>query len=295
MKNTYDILLREFYAFTPGLKNINDFYIIKHQDEYGVGILNSKQIEIDESFANVSIRSIVIPNKEEEPFKLLALTSSLISHKTEFASFCTHFIDKENRDLITNYPLVWWERWRDLIGNKLSNYIVYDIIAELLTLEKLSKLEKNIQWSGPKGSSLDIETNDSFYEVKSSIVRYENEITISSQFQLEDYSKPSFLIYYKMEELSGGETINKIIERMELSGIINTEEIEVKLSNLGFKKKRSIRNVSYVVHEVRMYNIDDNFPRLSVNMFKNERIPDNIKKISYVVSLDGIKYIDWIR
>lgn len=293
MNDQYKTIVTEFYSASMGLKKISDFYIFKHGNDYGVAIDNINKIEIDEMFANVHLRSVVIPNIDDKVIGLIVMTSTLSTHKKEFASFCIQFLD--NRVTIEKTPLLWWNNLRELIGNKFSEVGVYDVIAELLTIEKISDLEKDIVWKGPSGSSIDIETSDNYYEVKSSKVRYENEVTVSSQFQLSDYKKPTFLIYYKMEELLNGETINIIMKRLDKSGIINTEEIEEKLSRLGFRKNSSIRNKSYVVHEVRKYEINDDFPRLTLNSFIDKKIPNNIKKITYTISLDGINYINWER
>lgn len=295
MKKMYDIVVKEFYSASLGLKKIEDFYIYKYENDFGVGIENKNKIKIDEMFANVKLRSIVIPIEDNNVFELIVLTSSLNSHKNEFASFCVEFLNPKNREEIKKDPLKWWKKWRELIGNKFSEVKVYDVIAELLTLEKLSNKNKNLTWKGPTGSSIDIESSECFYEVKSSRIRYENEITVSSQFQLVEYDKPTFLIFYKMEEMINGETINKIMERMDKSGIINIEEIEDKLIRLGFRQNVSIRDKSYVIHEVRKYDMREGFPKITLNSFVDQKLPDNIKKISYTISLDGIDYTNWER
>lgn len=296
MVNIFNIVKKEFYTKTYGVRQVEDFYIFKNRDEYGVGLKNINNVNINESFSNVQIKTVegIINN---ENISLILLTTSLETHKNEFASFCMQFLDKgnnnSNRELILNDPYTWWEKWRELIGNKLYNAKPYDVIAELLTIERLAKEGyKEIEWKGPTGSSIDIQTQSESFEVKSSLIRYENEITISSQFQLdiEQEKNSHTLFFYKMEELENAESIDKIMGRLSKLNNINIEDIEKKVNSIGYKKFSSARKKSYVIHEVRKYKLDDTFPRITKNSFKDNKIPNNIKKINYVVNLDNIEY-----
>ena len=47
---------------------------------------------------------------------------------------------------------------------------------------------------------------------------------------------------------------------------------------------------TYKVLEIRKYNIDDRFPKIVSNNFKDNKIPENIINIKYVIDLDGIEY-----
>lgn len=297
----YDKILSQFYNTSLGLYKLDDFYIYKDVDTFGVGIINENEILIDETLANVEIKDFSFQINETDKINLILLSSSLKTHKNEFATFCTHFIEKgknnENRKLLLSEPHKWWNNWRELIGNKLHKIEPYDVLAELLALEIISNKETDIIWGGPQGSSIDITTKETYYEVKSSVVRFENEISISSQYQLDEsnLSKKYKLVYIKMEKLNGGETINKSLERIRKKSNLDYEAIEKELHQKGFRKNSSSRNISYVILEMRLYDVDDNFPKITKESFKDDKIPENIKKITYMVSLEGIKYnkMDW--
>ncbi len=286
-----------FYTRAIGIRPIDDFFSYKTDKEYGVGIININDVKINESFANVKIENIELLHRDE-PLNLIVLTSTVMTHKSEFAYFCAQFVDRgkdnKNRDLLTNDPLKWWNNLKELIGNKMYNPETYHIIAELLTLEKLHREKKeDIIWKGPVGSSIDVQTKYENYEVKSSLVRYENEITISSQYQLPEEDEKRYLVFYKLEKMVGGESINTIMERLEKIPFVNIADIEKKLTSLGQIKHRGSRDISYVVHEIRKYIVDDKFPKITVESFKNNQIPHNVKKIIYVINLDNIEYEYW--
>lgn len=287
---------KAFFSTAIGLKKQDDFYIYKTGDSFGVAIENKFDKNIDESFSNVEIKSEKLLVNNEE-LNLITLMSSLSTHKSEFALFCMQFVDNVNdgeiRDKITKDPLEWWKNWRDLIGNKISKSSPYDVISELIVIEILANRSEDVKWEGPNKTSIDIVSNNKFYEVKSSRVRYENEVTISSQFQLEENFKDLYLIFVKLEKLTGGETINKIVERLRKSNKVNIDEIEKKLHKKGYRKDSSNRDISYVIHEIRCYNVQEDFPKITLGSFKKNIIHENITKISYTISLNGIKYYNW--
>lgn len=296
MKNIHNTIINEFYNKMNGIIKIDDYYVIKNDNYLGVALDNVNNITIDEMFSNVKINSsnIYIANEE---INIIMLTSSLLTHKKEFALFCSQFLEygynNENRNLILNDPLTWWKGMRELIGNQFTEFKPYDIIAELLVLEHLAVNNQKPEWNGPSGSSVDVVSNDKFYEVKSTTVRYENQVTISSQFQLESNNQDLFLIYIKMEKLDGAESINKILKRLINNPNVNYELIIEKLKKRGYRENSSNRDISYAIHEIRCYTVDENFPKITINSFKDNKIHENIKKIKYVVDLNGIDYINW--
>lgn len=300
MESIYKKLIDEFYIKVDGVFKIDNFYIYKTNDVFGVGILNVYEKIVNESLASVQIKSVNFTTEDQE-LNLIVLTSNLKTHIREFASFCMHFIDKginnDNRELIQRDPYLWWKKWKELIGNKIGEVNPYDIIAELLAFERISSKEKNTKWLGPKGSSFDIQTDENYYEIKSTIVRYENQISVSSQYQNSRYlkNKDGYLIFFKFEEMSGGQSINKILERLRNNKEINIDHIEEMLERKGIKKGQYVRSKTYQVLDVRKYKMDERFPVINNESFKGNKIHENIKKITYVLSLDGLDYkkLDW--
>jgi hypothetical protein len=117
-------------------------------------------------------------------------------------------------------PLVWWDRWRHLLGDALVDKHDYDMLAELLALEMLVIGGVFYEKRGPFGGVVDIRTSTTDYEVKSTISRYGSVITISGQLQLADSSgKLLQLIHFRLEPVDEDISIDLVCDRLVSLGI----------------------------------------------------------------------------
>ena len=66
-------------------------------------------------------------------------------------------------------------------------------------------------------------------------------------------------------------------------------KLENQLQKIGFEKGKSARKEKYKVLTSLQYDVDDNFPLITKDSFKGNKIPDNVEKIVYTISLNGIK------
>ena len=102
---------------------------------------------------------------------------------------------------------------------------------------------ENAAWNGPDGASYDIETDDKFIEVKSTLSRSKREITVNNQFQLDTSSKNLNLVLCVFEpSIQSGVSINKITEKLGELGY-NVKLVNQKLSELGFEEGMSSSDV----------------------------------------------------
>lgn len=117
----------------------------------------------------------------------------LDSLRYEFATVCAQFvepgIDGIDRKNLMSEPLEWWKKWRELMGNTISNKEAYSVIAEMMVLDDLYTQDNTVEWTAVNSGSHDIEGNESSYEVKSTVKRYGATITISGQHQLQKFKK----------------------------------------------------------------------------------------------------------
>lgn len=293
--------IREHFATKQiGIRKITAFsdtdpaWTIRDSNGYGVMIINLNEVDIKERFANSKIesRKLLLDGREHN---FLVLICSIDSLRYEFAAICTQFVElgegRFNRQKIQNNPLSWWEQWKTIMGNTISVRTSYNIVAELLTLEYLLKLGKNVEWTGPDNNVHDIESDNESYEVKSTIKKYSTTVTISSQFQLK-HNKSLYLFFCRLEKSLLGISINDMIERFNSLGY-NIDKLERKLSNIGFDNGISARNEKYKILEKRKYAVNEDFPRITMESFKNNKVPDSIIQITYTVDLDGIQYSTW--
>ncbi|MDB2099356.1 MAG: PD-(D/E)XK motif protein [Clostridium sp.] len=298
-----DILreIREYFASTQkGARKIKALpesapaIVIRIEDEYGVAIQYDNDKIISEKFANCRIhtKNLFI---EGVVSNYLILSCSLDSLRYEFATVCAQFVEPGtecmNRINLISNPLEWWQQWKVLLGNSISDKKAYSVVAEMIVLYKLYNNDKSIEWTGVLGRSHDIESNTRSYEVKATVKRYGSYITIAGQHQLQ--SKKELSLYFcRLEKSKLGVSINDIKYKLISIGY-DEDKLEGQLYNLGYEIGSSKRDVKYKILEKRIYKVNENFPKITTESFKDNKIPNSIVQITYTINLDGIEYITW--
>ena len=147
---------------------------------------------------------------------------------------------------------------------------------------------ENALWNGPDGSSYDIECENRFVEVKSSIKRDRTEATISSEFQLFPKNKSLDLIFCRFEPtVKTGISIDEVLADLEELGY-DIDSINDKLKMLGFEKGMSARRKRFILFQMLQYEVDESFPRITPESFENGMIPKGIQSITFEVDLTGL-------
>lgn len=286
--------IREHFASVKkGIRKIESLqteypaWSIRDTGWYGIAIPYVYNIDIVENFNNVKLyNDTILLNNREIPMLILACSKENLRY--EFATLCEQFVCKDNRKSIIDNPNKWWENWRTLLGNVLFNKESYSTLAELIVLEKLILKGETVKWTGVYGATHDIEGNDKSFEVKATTNRYGASITISGQHQLAS-DKELLLYFCRVEKSDLGESIDDVIKRLVLLGY-NEEELELALKKIGLERGSSLRKEKYKLLEIREYKIDEYFPKITKDSFKDSKLPKHIEHITYKVNLDGINY-----
>jgi|GEM_PF-1301275 hypothetical protein len=275
-----------------------DFYVLRKKTEFGVALEIPEDIVFSGKFASAKLFTepfILRENGQSSNF--LVLSSKDERSRNEFATICANFIEPgengEYREMIQNDPSFWWNTWKELIGNTIKNRTPYAIIGEMLLLESLANQKRLvISWSGPKHGTHDIETNQCDFEIKSSLSRYETNLQISGQHQLlQANNKPLWIIFYRLERTEvDGTSINSMVERCCRAGF-NGDLIEDMLESSGYEIGEDSRTEMFKVLEIRCYLVDANFPVITFESFKNERMSDFCKKFSYELDGSALRFI----
>ncbi|HCD1615726.1 PD-(D/E)XK motif protein [Serratia marcescens] len=268
-------------------------WVFRESDRFGVAVECSDSLDISEEFAGARLRTVgrIVSGWHR---RFLRLESSMEWLRNEFGLICAHMVSVEPgstaRMLLLSEPLIWWERWRHLLGNALIDKHGYDVLAELLALEALVIKGNSFEWSGPFGGVVDIKTPATDYEVKSTISRYGAIINISGQFQLAASSgKPLELVHYRFEPVDDGLSIDLVCDRLVALGV-DAVMLEVALQRLGMEAGCSVRKEEYNLLEARSYRVDDSFPRITPESFKGGVMPTGVVQLEYGIDLSGLKY-----
>lgn len=268
-------------------------FVFRREKSYGVAIEIGDDIVVSECFNTVQFRTQNMVMYGGAAKKFLILACDRESAREQFATICSEFVfpgkNGEVRKRLLNDPLAWWKAWSELMGNSLKNHSPYEVLGEMITLVYLLRNNKEPKWIGPYAGVKDIEANDGYYEVKSTINRYDSNITISSQYQLNPNGKDLRLSFCRFEKSSDGFSINKTMNMLITLGL-KKEAIEEALEKIGYSPGNSSLNQFYNLLEMRLYNVDPSFPAITAESFVGSKIPDGISKIQYTVNLDGITY-----
>lgn len=266
---------------------INDFYVIKDNGWYGIGIdINLDKTEYFEKFENVRLIT-KIKYFSNENHKLLELITDKADLIEEFSLVCFDFINKFDNEKVNENIIEkankWWEEWKKLLGNVLKSEKDYDFLGELLALNYVLNEDGNATYSNL--ASHDIELPQYSIEVKTTTEKYNAEIHVNSQYQLENNTDmPLKLIFVRLEKSQIGYSINDVIKSLKLKNYdVNSLS---RLEKIG----TSSINEKYRILEARLYNIDDKFPKITLSTLKNNELPKGIIKIEYIVDLDDIDY-----
>lgn len=273
-------------------------WAIKLDELYAVGIEIDESIKINETFANVFFYTGTYSIDGERKY-LLVLASPGKELRNEFAGICALFLEPgprgEKRKRLRDDPLAWWKSWKNLLGNKNVEKSAYSVLSELLVLYHFKKEGADISadsWTGPNGKSVDIRTAEKGYEVKSSLIKYNDIVTISGQYQLESGSNLS-LIFVKLEdpgkEAAGKNIINIDYLLDKLSGLgLDYTKLNDMVKKTGFKENSLDRKKHFRILELREYPIDDEFPYIDVNALRGIKKIEHIIQVTYKVDLKGI-------
>lgn len=266
-------------------------------DEYGIAVPYSCEEPFCETFANCEVRAAEIQIDGSDSERYLLLVSTDRSLRYEFSAICAEFADPgeggSRRRELQESPLQWWENWRELLGNAISDKEPYSVIAEMMALDSLISQNTDVTWESVHGGTHDIESPDASYEVKSTLRKYETTVTVSSHHQLkDDHGRPLMLYFCRMEQSVHGVSINDMAEQLVRDGY-EKDLLEKQLWQIGYKPGTSGRNRKYKCLEKRKYTVDGSFPQITADSFRNGEMPKGILKIEYTVDLDGVDYSDW--
>lgn len=277
----------------PSLKGTeSEAWTIKTATSVGVAIPFSGNGPVHESFASVEMFDEDVAFPDEGIRKCLLLLADGKKETHSFATLCSEFVapgpNGSDRKMLSSDPVTWWLEWKELLGNKNISERVYDVIAELSVLAYIAENGEFAEWNGPSGATYDIECDSRFVEVKSTTMRKRKAITLSNQFQLipPDGRKLN-LILCQLEASSTGRSINSLVDQLADLGY-SKMDLDAKLTKLGFRKGKSVRNRCYILHSMTEYVVDDSFPAIRDSSFAGGKMPQCVESLSYTVSLDGI-------
>lgn len=266
-------------------------WVFREDDSFGVAVPVPEQVCVSERFAGARLVTVdrVVSGVTR---RLLRLESSSYALRNEFAVVCAQMVDPGPggavRNALVTDPRGWWQNWRQLLGNAVVNVSAYSVLGEMLALEHLLEQGVKPAWKGPSSGSVDIETPGAWYEVKSTLTRYDMRVHIAGQFQLaapED--KKLYLVHQRFEPSPEGVSVAAVASRLVALGA-DRHRLEELLDMCELEPGRSARTDTYRLLDSRLFTVDASFPRITPDSFKGGALPAGIVKLDYVVDLSGL-------
>lgn len=260
-------------------------YVINTGGEIGVIVPLIEYKSIYETFNKIVLKSIQLSDGKWYLALLIKETMAV----EEFSLICVDFVEGNvsRRSEILDNPLQWWNKWRELLGNKKYEEKVYYLLGELMTYYYYKGKDDSVTWSGDEYGTHDIEANDYSVEVKSTSKKYGTDITVSSQYQFVSNNKPLYLMHYRFEKSKEGISVNQMINKFDC---VKSQLIRDKLENLGYMLSNHIFDIRYKVLEIKLFDVNDEFPVLDINKYTDENLKMRLKSLQYQVNLDGIEH-----
>lgn len=233
-------------------------YLCRTVSGYAVAIPFNDERDFEETFVGITLSTNIL-NVGSESFKVLYLNMIDTGDLKKFSYIGAEFISIENRQSILDKPFSWVDEWKNLFGDSVKKMLVTDVVAELISLREIYKIDKTAKWLGPKDGTHDIVAKDFVVEVKSTTHKTNSYVSINSRFQLNaDLNEK--LYFVRLEVKPYALTINKLVEELVELGYSETE-LEENLKELGYKKGKRLRSQSFEILGINSYEVNaENFP-----------------------------------
>lgn len=265
-------------------------YAVNQGGYRGVAFDCESDTNVKESFSHVCLARAKIYLKGVWHMMIFLYTEDKYLDE-HYGALCLDFLNTKKREDIAKNPLEWFEAWKNLLGNTEKKMMIFDVIGEMETLLLLQKAGKAPKWDSINKGTFDISTSEGLYEVKTTKNKTESFITIHSQFQLDAEGKDNLHIaFVRVEENDGGESIDSLCKELNDAHYSDIASVEKYLNDLGYYEGKSERYTKYMIHEVRDYPVNDKFPKITKDSFKEGHFPSGIVKVEYTISLDGLEY-----
>ena len=256
--------------------------------EYGVAVSLDNLPPVDKTFSDVrfAVRDFVTVGTGEVK-TCLSLTSPMpqSQYGDKFVLLCYDFLMWVSSGVdVSEDPFVWWEDWKRMVGNADRDRRTYPVIAEMITLDMMQSDGLNPTWEGPAAGTVDIRSDVYDCEVKSSLSRYNDEITISSALQLKRTDRDLHLRYICFEQSESGLSVDDMVDRLVSRGM-DPGDIEDNLDRLGLHRGNHSRTVRYAPVRIWDLVVDDGFPYIDENSFVSGHLPYGVKRFEYTLSL----------
>ena len=185
-----------------------------------------------------------------------------------------------------------WQSFFKIKNEGLSKERVRGLYGELKVLcwiaEHMNWDEAFTSWVGPKGQAQDFHLGSMAFEVKASNAKNPQEITISSERQLDPVGLSELVLWHYSfdERLDSGETIVELIQgiRGSSASSLKAEEFEFALRLSGYFDEHAGKyQQGFTIRKLATFDVIEGFPRII-----ESDCPTGLGDVKYSIQLGAI-------
>lgn len=190
-----------------------------------------------------------------------------------------------------------FNEWKTLFEKQVTSMLDFNKIVglagELHFLKEYMFNKYGIEnslnaWSGPIGADKDFNINDTWYEVKTKLLKKDT-VHINSHTQLHsDYVGYLTIVSYEKSSLANSLATNLFDLYYKISELIEEQHLQLqfdrKLASLNFVPDEKYKEINLLFHQIEFYEVNDNFPKLL-----NTELDKVMINIEYDLFLPGLK------
>jgi hypothetical protein len=146
-------------------------------------------------------------------------------------------------------------------------------------------------WTGPKGTQQDFQFPNCAIEVKTTVAKQHQKLSISSERQLDDTGTSTLIILHLSLDFRQGrgeslpDIVNSVRKLVENHPIAR-EELETLLFQVGYLDIHISRyeNIGYTQREINYFKVEGDFPRII-----EADLPNGVGDVRYTISVAECK------
>lgn len=262
-------------------------YLNRSISGYAICIPFNDERNFNETFVGITLTTDNL-SFEGKNFKVLYLSMIDTGDLKKFAYIGAEFIDIVNRKSLLDNPYVWVDSWKEMFGDSKKKYLITDVLAELISLREVYRLDKTAKWQGPNDGTHDIVCENYVVEVKSTTHKTNNYVSINSRFQI-DSTIDERLFFVRLEPKPYACSIDSVVDELVKMGY-EKNELESLLKDMGYRKGNRTRKVTYDILSLKSYKVDEaNFPVISLDNLNGLCLSKNIVGFQLKIDLSNIE------
>jgi hypothetical protein len=184
------------------------------------------------------------------------------------------------------------ENWRLLFGGAGSDTeSLTGLMGELLILRDLAVQDPRAleAWTGPKGGRHDFRFGSKAIEVKTTLSQVGRKVQIHGASQMIGPEGGLLVLaFVRLETVPNGScSLSSLVKEVVSAGVARAKLLEVLEAHDVDLSKAVVDEQKFEVREVRYYEVDERFPRITPLSFVGGALPQGVTDLSYGVELSS--------